>query len=272
MKEFFSNKWTKLGISLISVIYAIFIISIAYSTFLYSLKIENKFGFTFTYIIINILFFVIMIFTRKQIFTSIVSMILLPFVFAILIFNFGNWLLIAPIFVVASIMFFSCKTNETVKTILGTVYLLLYILGLIAFFLIRFLFAGSSNETKLNEDIIQSDPIWQVYSSQVVYEATKDNISPDGKYRFYLLDVEDSSFGRVELYVEPNDKDKHHKFYTLSERGCERIVARTNSRGDKSIPKINWISSNRIQYQFGNEPAKETLLNVHKKDYFSFLY
>ena len=84
-------------------------------------------------------------------------------------------------------MFFGCKANETLKTVLGTVYILLFVLGLIAFFLVRFLFSGSVSGTKLDANISDNSQIWSVYSRSSVSEAMKNSISPDGKYRYYIL-------------------------------------------------------------------------------------
>jgi len=199
MKKLLTNKWVKLALSFITGIYAFLIIIMAYSTFMYRLEIDNKMTFSLFYITLNALFFAIMFFTRREIFTSIVSMILLPFVFFILILNFGNWILFIPPFIISAVMFFACRMHETVKTILGTIYLLLYILGLIAFFLIKSLFGGSAVMTKLNPDIPKDSTLWGIYSLNKVEEASKNLVSPDGKYRFYIVDVQDSSSGRVEL-------------------------------------------------------------------------
>lgn len=272
MKKFLSNKWAKLGFSLSSIIYTFIIFNIAYSTFLYNMVIDKKVTFAFGYIILNALFLLTMFFSRKQIITSIMSMFFLLFVFFILIFNFGNWILIVPAFIVSTVMFFGCKANETLKTVLGTVYILLFVLGLIAFFLVRFLFSGSISGTKLDANISDNSQIWSVYSRSSVSEALKNSISPDGKYRYYILDIEDNASGRIELYVEPNNNDKKHKLYTLYERGREKIVAKSNTRGDTNLPKVEWTSPNKIKYQFGEQPAKETIVTEHKKDYFSFLF
>lgn len=51
----------------------------------------------------------------------------------------GDWILIVPPFIVAIIMFFAAGTNETVKVIMGTIYLLLYVLGIVAYFVLNIL-------------------------------------------------------------------------------------------------------------------------------------
>jgi len=271
MEGIIKNKWVKLGLSLSTIIYAFIIIELAYSTFAYHLVITNIIAFSVLYIIMNILFFGIMFLSRKEIVTSIVSMILLPFLFAILVLNFGNWILFIPPFLIAVFMFFACNTHETIKTILGTIYLLTYILGIIAFFLVKTMFSGKTETTNLTANISKNSSLWQVYSQSVVEDATKNNISPDGKFRFYITDVKDSSSGSVGIYVEPNDKDKKYRFFTLYDTGREKRVASVRARGDAYVPKVKWVSSDRIEYQFGQDPAKQTKVRVEPKDYFEFL-
>jgi len=80
---------------------------------------------------------------------------------------------------------------------------------------------------------------------------------------------------RTALLVElsfPNDLDKHYKLYTLYEKGCEKRVAISNSRGDASIPTVKWVGNDVIQYQFEGEAVKETKVKPQKKDYLEFLY
>ena len=47
--------------------------------------------------------------------TEILSILMLPVVFCMILFNMGDWILIVPPFIVAIIMFFAAGTNETVK-------------------------------------------------------------------------------------------------------------------------------------------------------------
>lgn len=272
MKELLNNKRVKLGFSLFNILYAVLVIGFAYSTFLYELIITSVIGFAVVYILVNLVFLATMFLSRDQLATAIISMILLPVIFIILILNFGNWILFIPPFIVSVIMFFASKVHETLKTILGTFYLLLYILGIIAFLLIKTLFGSSNIETRLSLDIQKDDPIWQVYTEQVVSQVNTNTISPDGKYRFYILDIKDSSKGRVEIYVVPNDKDKEYGLYSFRDRGRERRVALTTSRGDKAVPKVQWTAPDKIQYQFPNEEVKETQVAPQKKDYFAFIY
>ena len=66
-------------------------------------------------------------------------MILPLFVFLIIIFAYGNWYIIAPPLAVVVIMFFANNANETLKTVLGTMYLLMYVIGVAAYIAIDML-------------------------------------------------------------------------------------------------------------------------------------
>ncbi len=266
------NKWVKLGLSLSTLVYAGLMIALTYSTFLYSFVIKNVIAFSILYVFFNILFFAVMLLSREQIATSIVSMVMPPVVFLLLILNFGDWILFIPPFVVAAIMFFACKSNDTLKTILGTMYLLFYILGIIAFLLIKSMYVGSSSGTKLGADLPSGDEIWQSYSVEAVRKVTENNISPDGKYRYYLVDLKTANGGgNLSLYVEPNDMDKDYALFTFYERGRQRKIASTSERGDSALPEVKWVDADTIEYKFGKNNAKQNDIKEQKKDYFAFL-
>lgn len=256
MNVFFSNPWTKRIVSFFTAAYVLMLIALAYGTFLYTLEIKNEKSFSIVYIISSLLFLGLMIYSRKQVFTSIISMIMLPIVFIILVCNLGNWLLIIPPLAVAITMFFVSGAHETLKTILGTIYLLLYILGLIAFFLARFFIVGSSEQTKLNDKIPLNSVIWELYDMDEVIDATQNSVSPNGKYRFYILDVKDNNKGSVGIFVEPNDSDKHYKFFTLAEKGYQRRIAIGNTRGE--LPEIKWVGDDSISYKFESQSDFKT--------------
>ncbi len=271
MKNFLTNKWTKLGASLLTLIYAWIIITLAYNTFLYQLVIKKTVEFGVVYIILNVIFLLLIFFTRKEIATTIVTMISLPFVFFILIFNFGNWLVIIPPLAVCISAFFMCRAPELLKTLLGTVYLLMYILGVIAFLVVKLLFGGSNNLTVLNGELSAESNLWDIYSYEKVVELANNSVSPDGSYRYYIVDVSDSGKGRVEIYVEPNDKDKSYKYFDFVEKGSFRRIALKNSRGTASLPQIQWVNGNTIQYKFSGEKVKTNQITEITKDYLSFL-
>lgn len=272
MKGILENKWAKMIVSVVSGVYAYFIIWLAVNSFLYRCEVTNKIEFAFFYIIINLAFLMLMLYSRNQLITSIVSLCLLPFVFVLLIMNLSNLIMFIPPFVVCVIMFFVCKGHETLKTILGAIYILLYVLGVIAFLVLRLLFGSSVDDTKLNEDALDNTVITSLYSSSTIESLTSDSVSPDGKYRFFAVDVKDKSLGRVDMYIEPADKDKVYSSFRFVEVACKRRISYHENRGDDSVPQIKWISNDTVQYQYNDGSLKTTNVAQLKKDYFWFFY
>lgn len=272
MKGILENKWTKILVSAMSGIYAYFIIWMAVNSFLYRCVVTSKIEFGFYYIIINLIFLLLMLYCRKQIVTSVISLCLLPIVLVILLMNLNNLIVFIPPFVVCVTMFFACNGHETLKTILGAVYILMYVLGVIAFLVIKLLFGSSVEETRLNIDSLSDKEISSLYSSSTIDTLSNDYVSPDGKYRFFAVDVKDKALGRVDVYIEPNDKDKVYSSYKFVDAGCKRRISYHADRGDNSVPQIKWISNDTVQYQYVDGNVETTKTLELKKDYFWFLY
>ena len=135
MFAFFTNKWTRLCFSFISVGYLWFLGWVAWLTFAYHFNFSdgNPAAVFFLYTFINIMFAVVMIYTRRQILTKIVSLLLHLFVLIILIYGFGNWFLILPPFLTASVVFFASGASESLKVVLGTIYMILFVLSFLAY-------------------------------------------------------------------------------------------------------------------------------------------
>lgn len=296
MQETINNVWLKRILSLISLIYVFVIGIFAYASFLYTLefKPDTVLGFAIAYIIASAVFMVLMILTRSTMITRIIGIILPPLVFLLTIFNLGSWALIIPTFIVAVVVFFVSYNNATLKVILGTIYLLVYVLGLILVFVLNFLFGGSNTvETELNAETL-SDP-----SNAAVYEIYKDTIddinsinyvmddngnpvldekgnpkdktiSPDGTKKFYLADIQDNSTGNLVLYVIPNGSDKDFKFFTLKEKGVRYTVYRFGTRG--AVPlEIAWEGNDTLKYQRRDGKIEESTIIMPEKNYFEFL-
>ena len=88
--------------------------------------------------------------------------------------------------------FFCCHMNETAKTIFGTVFLLMYILGGIAFFLVMNVFRVTTTDTLIER-----------------------GVSPSGAFRYYILDVQNKSTGKLCVYVQPNTLDVDKGFIKM---------------------------------------------------------
>ena len=295
MNSFLQNVWAKRVISLINLAYVAVIAVLTYATFLYDLEFKqnSQFSFLLVYVIASAVFLTLMILTKDEFITKIIGVLLPPLVFLFVLFNLGDWVLIIPAFIVAIVIFFAASNHETLKVILGTVYLLIYVLGLIIFFVINFLFGGSSVETRLDSNLANSPEIYSVYAEQiddinrVNFKTTAntgsdsdfekdangnyiDNtISPDGKMQFYIADVQDNNVGKIALYVIPYGQDKNFKFFSLKQKGVKKTVYNFE-RGE--VPLVAWKDNNTLEYKAkGSSKVEETYVVLPEKNYFEFL-
>lgn len=274
MNNILSNRWIKLGVSIFCLIYGGLLCVFAYATFLYELVFKNEKTFLILYIVLNLLFLILMIYTRKQVATRIQSLFLPPLVFALLIFNFGKWEVFIPAFIVALVMFFTCASSENTKTVFGTIYIVMYVVGLIVFILIRKYMGSSSVVTILTNQTDYSSAVYEIYDISALDELSKYTVSPDGLYRFYVTDEQDNNGGRMKIYVEPNNADKTYKFFKLLEKGRERTICSYSTRG--TVPSISWVYNNDlgkydIVYQFAEDEIKRSRIILPDKQYFDFL-
>ena len=272
MDGILNNPWVKRLISVFNYLYVAVLMLLAYSTFLYDLVIhENSKGLFFTvYVLANVIFLGLMIFTRKQVGTKIIAFLLLPIVLALVMFNMGNWILIIPPFAVAVVIFFAADNNETAKVIMGTMYLLLYVAAIAMLYV--FSLFNTAVETRLDENLSKKSDVYKVYDMESVLEQVDDDnaISPDGTLRFYLYDVQDKNKGELKLIVEPYGQDKVMKFFTLKQKGIRRVVYRFEGRGE--IPEIRWKDNSNIQFKMsGDDEYKTSYVSLPEKNYFEFL-
>jgi hypothetical protein len=131
--SFFKNKWTRIGFSALSLGYGFFMLWLAWLTFSFHLVPTNPVSLFSLYLLINVVFGVTMIYTRKEIATQITACLLHPCILVMLVFAFGDLHLLVPVFAAATIVFFAAGTPESLKTILGTVYLILFVLTVLAY-------------------------------------------------------------------------------------------------------------------------------------------
>lgn len=280
MKDFLSNVWVKRAVSVFNVAYFAVITLLTYATFLYDLEFaagKEKSFFT-VYVVINVVFMGLMLFSRRELVTEILSILMLPVVFCMILFNMGDWILIVPPFIVAIIMFFAAGTNETVKVIMGTIYLLLYVLGIVAYFVLNILFGGTSVETVLNSDLDTSSSVYALYRDNFkkLTEVTSESntISPDGQYQIILYDVKDSDKGAVKICVVPYNQDIELKFFTLKQKGIKKTISNKGIRG--TVPDVGWVKEDgvlKVQYRLSeaDDLRATSVTTMPDKQYFQFL-
>lgn len=287
MRGFFSNVWVKRSISVFCIVYVVLIAFLTYATFLYDLEFSEGMepAFFTVYTVASLLFLGLLLLTKREILTCVLSMIFPLIVFFLILFNIGNWVLIIPPFIVAAVMFFASDNHETMKVVMGTIYLLIYVLGIVLLVVCNMLFVGSTVETEINTKLDPDTNVYKIYQNSMDKIATvtsdENTISPDGKYRFYLVDVKDSDRGAVKIYVVPNGQDIELRFFTLKQKGVRKTISNKGTRG--VVPDVGWSvktddSGNQvlcIQYRLTDGgKLKETSVterNMPAKQYFEFL-
>jgi len=209
-------------LSLLSIGYIGLMIFLAYSSLYYDIKITNKTSFVILEIFLGLLFGGTMLYTRKQILTSIAGIFGLLFYLPVVILYYSkeNLILLIPLGIVSVLVFFFSGAGEGLKTILGTIYLLLYIICILVYYLYISIFAGST------VDVI-----------------THESISPSQNYRCYVLDITDTSEGTTKVIIEPNYGDIVYSNITFEEKGYKRVVYNIRKNNLNLIPE--WSTSEK---------------------------
>lgn len=225
---FFKNVWFRRAIAVICWGYTAFMLWIAWLCFAYYFQFENPTPAFVLYLFINVAAAGLMILSRKQVITQINSYILPPIVFFILFFGFGNWYIITPPIVVMLVLFFVNASNETLKTVLGTMYLLMFVIGTAGHIgFERFM----GNISFVGPDLTERD---------TSYEA----LSESGEYR--LVRYLDSSVARntMTYYVEYTGDDiTLPKGSAKKVFGCKQV--HTAAYTDLSQNFVTWGTETR---------------------------
>lgn len=221
IKKIVTNKWFILAVSIFCSAYTVCLIYFAYAVFFYDIAYADKTMFAVIYSAFSLLSGLLFFYTRRSFITCIISMINMVMFFPTLLLDWGNWPLLIPAAMVTLFGFFCCKMNDTVKTVFGTIFLLMYILGSIAFFLIMNVFTVTTVDTLLT-------PPGGI-------------VSPSENFRCYVLDVKNKSSGKVAVYVQPNKLDEDLKVIKLKTT-IKRLVKQANkeNRDDALNYDVHW--------------------------------
>ena len=195
------SKLTQFCLACVSLVYLIIIIGISILSALYTVSIPNGLLLVITLSLIGVLVISAMLYSRTHPLTKFSCMLLLPALLPTVLLNFGDWTLIVPLAVTCLLMFFFVGVGETPKTVFGTIYLLLYVLGSLGFFLAVSLFSTNSTSTVL-----------------------ESRVSDSGAYRYTLTNTEDSSGGNTTVKISPNDMDINFSVISFLAEGYERTV------------------------------------------------
>ncbi len=167
---FFKNIWFRRGVAALGWFYTLFMVWVAYLSFGYFFDIEKPAPLFVLYLFVNICAMALFILSRKQIITQINSYFLPPIIFAILIFSFGNWYISIPPIAVMLVVFFTNSSNETLKTVLGTMYLLMFVIGTVGYIGIQ-MFMGSITFTGV--ELSKRDPNYEKLSDSGDYRIVR---------------------------------------------------------------------------------------------------
>lgn len=220
---FFKNVWFRRAVAVISWGYTAFMAWIAWLCFAYYFQFENPTPSFILYLFINVCALGFMILSRKQVITQVNSYILPPIVFLVTFFGFGNWYIVIPPVVVMLALFFVNASNETLKTVLGTMYLLLFVIGIAGHIgVVRFI----GNFTFLGPDLTRRD---------LSYES----LSSSGEYRLVRYLENSSDRNTMSYYVEYTGDDITFPMGVAKKVfGCSRI--HTAAYTDLSQNFVEW--------------------------------
>ena len=200
------NKWFIMLVSILNGVYTLCLLGFAYAAMFYKIEFVNTTKFAILYAVFSVVVGLLMYYTRGSFLTSIFNLLNMFSFLPLLLLEWGNWPLIIPAALVTLFNFFSCRMNDTVKTVFGTVYLLLYVVCCVAFFLIMTVFRVTTIDTVI-----------------------ETGVSPSGYFRYYVLNVENKSSGKTAVYVEPNTLDTEIAGIIELDTTIKKLVKQANN-------------------------------------------
>ncbi|MBQ8826297.1 MAG: hypothetical protein IJ007_04320 [Oscillospiraceae bacterium] len=178
------NKWFIMFVSILNAVYTACLLCLAGAAMIYKIEFVDTMKFAIIYSVFSVIVGLLMYYTRGSFLTSIFNILNMFAFLPLLLLQWGNWPLLIPAAIVTLFNFFTCHMNDTMKTVFGTIFLLLYIVCCVAFFLIMNVFRVTTVDTVM-----------------------ETGVSPSGYFRYYVLNVENKSSGKTAVYVEPNTLD-----------------------------------------------------------------
>lgn len=192
---FFKNNWCKRGFSVLTIAYPALLIYIDWLAFAYSLEPVNPIALFLLYVLVNFIFGGLMFYTRKQIITRFCLCISPLIIFLMMIVAFGNWYMIIPPLAVTAVVFLASGAGETLKTILGTIYLMMFVVGALVYL------------TLLHFNLTPQTLLLKNYCDLADRSYTYE-YSPEGTYRLVTY-VNDDNPERISAtyYIEETEND-----------------------------------------------------------------
>lgn len=209
--------------SFLSIFYFVGVVRFAYHSCFYRLEIAadetGLYGFLVTLACIG--WGALMLFTRRQIVTRLVIMCSMPFYLPIVLFNYRYLCLIIPLGIFVLITYLASGTSEGPKTILGAVFLMVYVLGTFIFFVVQSIMQPATLET-----VVQR------------------GISPEQTYRYSVVKVRDQANGNTYIAIEPNTYDISYNHSVWYAKGYTKEVYRLRPVADATL---EWKTQTRAE-------------------------
>ncbi len=228
LASIFGNVWLKRGMAVLCWGYTGLLVWLAWLNFAYFLEYDNPTSLFVIYVFINVAALGLMIYTRHQVITQINVMIMPLILLVSFILAFGSWYMLLPPICVIVAMFFICRANETLKTVLGTMYLLMFVVGGAAYVAITLLMGRLTIFTGV--DLTLRDANYEKLSSDEAYRIVRYVDKPNGERRTASYYVEDVS-GDVDI---PFGKAK-------KVLGCGWVLT-TKYSGSEDDP-VSWVKT-----------------------------
>lgn len=220
MNNFLGNIWTKRVVAVLSLLYALAVCRLCYFSIFYEIHVRDRFSLCLTVTVVSIIALVAMLYTRKQVITRIASFMILPAMLPVVLLYFGEWGMIIPIIITGVTILLLSGAGEGGKTAVGTIVLLMYIFGALGYFVFTSFFVSSVKETLVEK-----------------------GTSPSGRYRYTVINTEDTSNGSTAVYVEPNYADEDFPFVTFTLKSMDRVVYRVRPIAEEI--DIEWTTQSR---------------------------
>lgn len=210
-------------LSLVTLFYFRGVVKMSYYSLFYRLDIpeEHRGRYCFLVSMVCIFYGILMIFTRRQIVTRWVIMCSMPFYLPIFLFNYKHLVLIIPLALMILITYLASGTKEGPKTILGAVFLMLYVIGAFVFLTMRGIL-----QPNVTDCVIQRD------------------ISPLGNYRWSVVQELDQANGNIYVALEPNTADIDYGHSKWIAKGFQKDVYR-----ERPITEfeVEWSTKSRAE-------------------------
>ena len=220
MNNFLGNIWTKRVVAVLSLLYALAVCRLCYFSIFYEIHVRDRVSLCLTVTVVSIIALVAMLYTRKQVITRIASFIILPAMLPVVLLYFGEWGMIVPIIITGVTILLLSGAGEGGKTAVGTIVLLMYIFGALGYFVFTSFFVSSAKETLVEK-----------------------GTSPSGRYRYTVINTEDTSNGSTAVYVEPNYADEDFPFVNFTLKSMDRVVYRVRPIAEEI--DIEWTTQSR---------------------------